>query len=175
MIIWAFFFSSLVAFDVHNAASRALDQVLSGCTEHVVYAGGDDIFAIVPLSQGLHTIAQMYRNIWDGIQNSAQLQPYVEHFSISGGAVRIPFSNGNVPAAYYFSESEEMLKKAKGRKTCICISGALYSWEDILTVSDVFDKYRQQIAKQVGERYMPDYYLNPRQIVYKMKELRLGR
>ena len=169
------FCSSLTAFDVHNAASQALDRVISGCSCRVVYAGGDDVFAIAPLSEALRTIADMYQKIWIGVNNDPRLQPYVPHFSISGGAVPIPFANGKVPAAYYFSESEEMLKKAKKTKNCICIAGLLYSWRDIVKIAGLFEKHLPLLRKQIGDRFMQDYYLDPKQITHKLAQLGLLR
>lgn len=169
------FFSSLVAFDTHKAASQALNQVLTQCTQSAVYIGGDDIFAIAPIDQCMTVVADMYRKIREGICASPQLASYVPHFSISGGVVRVPFSLGGVPPAYYFSRSEDMLSKAKIEKDCICISGETYPWSRILKTAELYETYRQQLTEAVGEQFMSEYYMNPKKIDEKLKQLGLMR
>ena len=54
---------------------------------------------------------------------------------------------GNTPLLYFFESSEEQLTDAKNttKKNVISVSGTILTWEQLLLLSDVTEKYEKEI------------------------------
>lgn len=141
------FFGQLRAFDTRKAASGALKQVLEAALDDFIYIGGDDIFAVAPLSQGLHTLADMYQRIRRGIEEREELAPYRPHFGISGGVSAVEFFGGTLPLIYYLESSEEQLTQAKSHpgKNCVCYEDRLLTWEQVALLSRLLTAHGEKL------------------------------
>ena len=146
------FFQKVTNFDERQAASKALSDVLddafSGLSHTAkIFVGGDDIFAISKMDHYLQDIAGLYRNITDRINSEPELALYREVFGISAGCSVIRNDLGNTPLLYFFESSEEQLTDAKNttKKNVISVSGTILTWEQLLLLSDVTEKYEKEI------------------------------
>lgn len=141
------FFGQLRAFDTRKAASAALKSVLEGALDDYIYIGGDDIFAVVPLEKGLHTLADMYRRICLGIDTSRELAPYRPHFGISGGVSAVEFFDGKLPLVYYLDSSEQQLTQAKEHpgKNCVCYENKILTWQQVALLDKCLAIYGEKL------------------------------
>lgn len=146
------FFQQVTNFDERQAASKALsdalDDAFSGLSHtDKIFVGGDDIFAISKMDHYLQDIAGLYRNITERLNSEPELALYREGFGISAGCSVIRNDLGNTPLLYYFESSEEQLTDAKNtiKKNVISVSGTILTWEQLLSLSDVTEKYEKEI------------------------------
>ena len=174
------FFQQIIEIDKRRNASNALARVLENVFCHQekivpIFVGGDDLFAVVKMEGYLSTISRIFQNIKEGIKKEHDLELYKKVWGISGGSALIRNDLGNVPLLYYFESSEEQLEKAKNvkGKNAISIEGTLLSWQQLLILSEVFERNRKEILEGLEPEQKVTIETNVREL--KTRVLNLNR
>ncbi len=155
------FFRDITAYDRRHRVSRALETVINTCLSadcriQTVFAGGDDIFFLCPLSQYLSVLSDFYRRLRKLLKESPELRGYEQNFfGISGGICVLRNSLDQIPLLSYWESAENALTaaKTKGGKNCIYLQlpgkEQLYiSWENFCFLSDTYTRLREPLHSQ---------------------------
>lgn len=150
------FFGSMQQFDLRNAASKALNSVLSSSLENIpgvqkIFIGGDDIFATAPADTYLMDISIMYQRIKNGIMTRAELESYRSSFGISGGAsiIRNDLGKESLLVLYHTSENELSTAKSANGKNVISINKSVLSWEQFITLTELVEKNKNKLFNNI--------------------------
>lgn len=150
------FFGSMQQFDLRNAASKALNSVLSSSLENIpgvqkIFIGGDDIFATAPADTYLMDISIMYQRIKNGIMTRAELESYRSSFGISGGAsiIRNDLGKESLLVLYHTSENELSTAKSANGKNVFSINKSVLSWEQFITLTELVEKNKNKLFNNI--------------------------
>lgn len=155
------FFREILEYDRSLRAGKALDGAIKQALKsdpriEPVFAGGDDVFFLCPLSEVLSVLASFYRNLRNLLKKSEVLSDYAQNgFGISGGVCALRNRLDSIPFLSYLHAAEAALSsaKTKGKKNCLyfkmptCEEYYL-SWKDLLFLSDSFSKNRPVVLSQ---------------------------
>lgn len=155
------FFRDITAFDRRHQVSKALATVIDSCLAadsriETVFAGGDDIFFLCPLSEYLSVISGFYRRLRSMLAQTPELAGYNSNFfGISGGICVLRNKLDQIPLLSYWEDAESALTaaKTKGGKNCLYLQlpdkELLYiSWENFCFLSDVYSRLREPVHAQ---------------------------
>ncbi len=155
------FFHRIPTYDKHHRVSKALEAIIKTCQNDdprivSIFAGGDDIFFLCPLSAYLSVIAGFYRNLRQKLANDPVLSLYErEHFGISAGISVLRNKLDTIPLASYWESTEDALHaaKTKGNKNCLYFQlpnkeQQYIGWEDLCFLADIYQRLREQVLAQ---------------------------
>lgn len=155
------FFRDITAYDRRHRVSMALEAAIDTCLKadariETVFAGGDDIFFLCPLSEYLSVISCFYRRLRKLLKESPELRGYEQNFfGISAGICVLRNQLDQIPLLSYWESAENALRiaKTKGGKNCLYVQlpskELLYiSWENLCLLSDIYTRLREPLHAQ---------------------------
>ena len=156
------FFRNITAFDRRNRISTSLNRSIKTCLEAdsritPVFAGGDDIFFLCPLTEFLPVVASFYTQLRQTLAADPELAEYErKHFGISAG-ISVGLKNNRVCLLSYWEESEQALHLAKTRdgKNCVYLQLPMAQphlrWEDLLDLAAIYS--RPQVRERLFSQH----------------------
>ena len=155
------FFRDITAYDHRHRVSQALETAIDTCLRadsriEMVFAGGDDIFFLCPLSEYLSVISGFYRRLRKWMHADPDLCGYAQNFfGISAGICVLRNKLDQIPLLSYWESAETALTaaKTKGGKNCVYVQlpgkELLHiSWENFCFLSDIYTRLQEPLHAQ---------------------------
>lgn len=155
------FFRDIITFDRRHRVSVALDETIHNCLTadkriHLLFAGGDDILFLCPMSDYLSVVSDFFRRLKIMMLENPNLSDYAQnHFGISAGICTLRKSLDNIPMQAYLENVEDALAtaKTKGNKNCVfillpCKEQLYIRWDDFCFLSDIFQRIKEPLLSQ---------------------------